>query len=1047
MTEKNQDDENRQDDENKQDYSDSIRGQFLYSMILIISLISFVVLAGIDSGMIHFLDAQNILDSIYKIFLYLLLIIGLIILLVLFGILIRFTYESIEQVIVFPFDSSDKNIDGNSMADILITELARIKIIHSKEFELSSSDRLPLSSQDAITDVVLANELSNLNKMSDTIKASLGGVDNFGIGSITLPVGPILTALQMIRPIGEKGCIIRGSISKNGDDIYIISHVNKDKYSFNREIRAKSDFHKILRDLAFKIAHKFSRIPLEEKNQNGEKPNEAKDITQGHIPAASNPEGKNIKCPADEIADGLKKIIQETYMFSWEKIPGRDSEVLAKFLAQRFGIGWIQTAKSERIDNNTIKISTKKNSLSLKLSDDKTNVILEIDDGGTNKFISKVEINDLNIYQEKMKQEAKKEIDNLNLYTKNLQKYLMDEYIECPASDKYFFGKNDLIKPGKFVEEIYNNNDAKHKNNDALSKILKEKIDLDHKEDKLYIIQKLNEFIKDNGIDVSKNNELIKIMRPESKKIMKKCKSKGPKRKGKCFHLKRLLLEDAYPKHLKLDIPKSWEDLKYLTEAKDYYNQYVVTQDRQFLDESKSWCNKVSTGKDFGILFSLSYNLGIAYFDESDYKNAEEMFSKASSLNASANAYAGEGFALRYQSKYKEAIDAFKRAIYFDDEIAPPWNLLGSIYLGLGAYADDLYDKSIACLSESIKRDPDNPYPWLYLCLNYSRKAALQKDRKTREFYVDIALECIENAIGFARSLGLKKFPTIATAKAACLLQRGNESDIKKAKNILLYNYSLQKTPFNKACLLYLLDRKNEAKKFIEEALRKDFTSRAQILFDPDIYEDKSPNEDKDSGDPMFPSKETSLRFQEIKKLLKNYQDNIIIMENIRDILSKESKYIRASFEAISGNNMKAIDYLKEIKADSNKYDLERFEKDWHFESIHDFAIVVTARLDPVIGSVIEIAVEVFCTTSEVPLTDIHVFAKFYGLNRYPSTIYSKELDPINKQFESEKAVFHPYVDGNAHKNIIIDVKVRAKKGKNQEKCDEKRLRLNPKQS
>ncbi len=88
------------------------------------------------------------------------------------------------------------------------------------------------------------------------------------------------------------------------------------------------------------------------------------------------------------------------YLFSWDKIPGRDNVILIEFLKQNFGIDWIKTAKIEKIeDGRTIKVSTEKNSLLLRLNDEKTKVSLKIDDVRTDKFIAKTENSKLNIYE------------------------------------------------------------------------------------------------------------------------------------------------------------------------------------------------------------------------------------------------------------------------------------------------------------------------------------------------------------------------------------------------------------------------------------------------------------------------------------------------------------------------------------------------------------------------------------------------------------------------------------------------------------------------
>lgn len=99
----------------------------------------------------------------------------------------------------------------------------------------------------------------------------------------------------------------------------------------------------------------------------------------------------------------LRKELELLYLFSWNKIPGNDSEKLADFLKQKFSIDWVKTAKIEKIDNGKgIKLSTGKNFILLKLNTEKTKLNIEIDDFDdvkTDEFIAKKENDKLNIYK------------------------------------------------------------------------------------------------------------------------------------------------------------------------------------------------------------------------------------------------------------------------------------------------------------------------------------------------------------------------------------------------------------------------------------------------------------------------------------------------------------------------------------------------------------------------------------------------------------------------------------------------------------------------
>lgn len=93
----------------------------------------------------------------------------------------------------------------------------------------------------------------------------------------------------------------------------------------------------------------------------------------------------------------MSERIEEKYLFSWDEIPGKDSDKLIEYLTGFDESKWIRHAKIEKVDNgNTIKISDEKNSLLLKLNNEKTN--LKSDGKMIWEFIVKTEGGKLNIY-------------------------------------------------------------------------------------------------------------------------------------------------------------------------------------------------------------------------------------------------------------------------------------------------------------------------------------------------------------------------------------------------------------------------------------------------------------------------------------------------------------------------------------------------------------------------------------------------------------------------------------------------------------------------
>ncbi len=101
----------------------------------------------------------------------------------------------------------------------------------------------------------------------------------------------------------------------------------------------------------------------------------------------------------------VQHALRERYVFKWDEIPGNDRDRFIEFLIENFDVGWVRTAKIEKIDDgNTINVSTGNNNLSLRLSNEKIKATLTIDDGRTDEFVVKIENGRLKIYREKKEQ-------------------------------------------------------------------------------------------------------------------------------------------------------------------------------------------------------------------------------------------------------------------------------------------------------------------------------------------------------------------------------------------------------------------------------------------------------------------------------------------------------------------------------------------------------------------------------------------------------------------------------------------------------------------
>lgn len=144
------------------------------------------------------------------------------------------------------------------------------------------------------------------------------------------------------------------------------------------------------------------------------------------------------------------------YLFSWDDVPGRDSNIFVSFLT-RYGKKWVKGSKIEKIDNDkTIKVSTKRNHLLLKLNDEKTKVNLKFDNGRTDEYTVKIETDKLNIYRIRRFDDVWKYLDSHQLKKHyNIEEILgyldMKISLSDSNSDKEYSMKDKLLE---FIESV-----------------------------------------------------------------------------------------------------------------------------------------------------------------------------------------------------------------------------------------------------------------------------------------------------------------------------------------------------------------------------------------------------------------------------------------------------------------------------------------------------------------------------------------------------------------------------------------------------------------
>lgn len=103
----------------------------------------------------------------------------------------------------------------------------------------------------------------------------------------------------------------------------------------------------------------------------------------------------------------------DTYLFSWDDVPGKDDAKLIEYLKKRFSLDWIDNAVIEKtVDSKAIKLTSDKKYVSLELVGDLVpDVKLTISDGRTEKYILVFENGKRNIYSGKFRTTRIKDSD------------------------------------------------------------------------------------------------------------------------------------------------------------------------------------------------------------------------------------------------------------------------------------------------------------------------------------------------------------------------------------------------------------------------------------------------------------------------------------------------------------------------------------------------------------------------------------------------------------------------------------------------------------
>ncbi|BAZ36593.1 TPR repeat-containing protein (plasmid) [Calothrix sp. NIES-4101] len=133
---------------------------------------------------------------------------------------------------------------------------------------------------------------------------------------------------------------------------------------------------------------------------------------------------------------------------------------------------------------------------------------------------------------------------------------------------------------------------------------------------------------------------------------------------------------------------QTWEGFKFFTEATANYYQYRQTKIIKFLKKAESKCNKSKQAeKNYKKIADLFYNIGVSYFEEKKYDDAERVFIQAISINHQSKFFHnGLGNVYLRKEKNEAAFIQYKLAIDCDKSFPYPYNGLGNIYAQRGEY-------------------------------------------------------------------------------------------------------------------------------------------------------------------------------------------------------------------------------------------------------------------------------------------------------------------------------------------------------------------------
>lgn len=176
-----------------------------------------------------------------------------------------------------------------------------------------------------------------------------------------------------------------------------------------------------------------------------------------------------------------------------------------------------------------------------------------------------------------------------------------------------------------------------------------------------------------------------------------------------------------------------------ITRAKDVSEgeqNYILRVQAYYTGNSpqeKEYLDKLVT--DFPFDKRVRFDLANYYYNNKDYQNALEQFSKSAELDALyAPAYNMIGYTQSKLSNYDEAANAFKNYIKLNPDSPNGYDSYAELLLSMG-----MYDQSIAQYNKALELDPHFPYSFVGLGNNYVFLGDYDTARKYYQQYYDNA--------------------------------------------------------------------------------------------------------------------------------------------------------------------------------------------------------------------------------------------------------------------------------------------------------------------